>query len=84
MRFKAEFLQKFEIWVGRGEQIWERFGMNRCKKSGWLKTGLRRDVGRRLWVPEKSTSKQDISDSHMNGPNTACVPSGTVPDIYME
>ena len=41
MRFKAEFLQKFEILGGLGGSISDRFGTNRCKKSECLKTGLR-------------------------------------------
>ena len=41
MRFKAENLQKFEILGCFGDYILDRFGTNRCKKSEWLKTGLR-------------------------------------------
>ena len=46
MRFKAEFLQKFEILGGLGESISDRFGINRCKKSEWLKTGQQGDLRR--------------------------------------
>ena len=78
MRFKAEFLQKFEIWGGQFQTL---FGTNRCKKSECLKTGaqgdLRRD-GPEAVAPLKEN--KEASDSHRNGSNTACVPSGTVPD----
>ena len=43
MRFKAEFLQKFEILGGFGQAISDPFGINRCKKSEFLKTGTQVD-----------------------------------------
>ena len=46
MRFKAEFLQKFEILGGLGGSISDRFGINRCKKSECLKTGQQVNSGR--------------------------------------
>ena len=54
MRFKVEFLQKFEILEGFGDLISGLFGINRCKRSECLKTGQRGDLGdlgRRLWLP---------------------------------
>ena len=46
MHFKAESLQKFEIWGSLGELISDLLGINRCKKSEWLKTGLRVAAGK--------------------------------------
>ena len=84
MRFKAEFLQKFETWGDLGGSISEPFGINRCKKSECLKTGtqgdLRRD-GPESVAPLKRAKKQDISTATGIDQTRPRVPSGTVPDL---
>ena len=83
MRFKAEFLQKFEIWGGFWETISDPFGINRCKKSECLKTGQQLDL-RRAGPGAVAPLKENKEARHLRQPhnasNTPCVPSGTVAD----
>ena len=51
MRFNAEFVQNVAILGGFGEPLLSTFGTNRCKKSGWLKTGQQLDLRMELGVP---------------------------------
>ena len=37
-----------------------------------------------LWLPQKRTKKQDISDSHTTDQTRPRVPSGTVPDFLIK
>ena len=70
MRFKAEFLQKFEILGGLGESISDPFGINRCKKSECLKTGQQRD-----WEGDETGAvaplKENKEARHLRQPHNA-------------
>ena len=74
MRFKAEFLQKYEILRGSGGSISDPFGINRCKKSECLKTGQQGDLGRdgpEAVAPLKENKEARHLDSHRDRSNTA-------------
>ena len=70
MRFKAEFLQKFELLGGFGELISDPFGINRCKKSECLKTGQQLD-----WRGDETGAvaplKENKEARHLRQPHNA-------------